>query len=266
MNSINKYLKSQSGLLKESTQTRYQDYLELFFKVIKKDSKTYFDSKQEYQEDILKYLDYLQKNNSHSVMNKIYTIQAFIRYYLRKQENTSQDIYGLQELVKKIGKRQSKRPVMKDVIPERETLKKILEFAKPNAKALFMIAITSGMRISEILQLTPDNIDLSYKPCKIEIYASMSKTNEPRTTFITDETKHALETWLTEKNYLKTKYKKYQRTNKIFPFTYHNANDIWKRLITKAKCTRKNPITKRYTMHIHLLRKYFRTQISTKIP
>jgi len=263
MNPIEKFI--TCGLYKPTTQKRHKYALNIFFKKIKKDANTYFEKEQDYQEDMLTYLKYLKDINSHSIKIKLNTIKIFIEYHEnRKTQPNIYKINRLQELYKQLAKQQPKRAVMKEKPLDKQLIKKILSFAKPNAKALFMISTTSGMRISEILQLTQKDINLKDSPSKIEIPAHYTKTNQDRITFITDETKQAIKTWSTEKEYLtkKKRYKKYQNSDKIFPFKYGIANEMWINLITKAKLNQKHPITKRYVYHIHLLRKYFRRQLT----
>jgi len=54
--------------------------------------------------------------------------------------------------------------------------------------------------------------------------------------------------------------------DRVFPYEYGTINVIWENAVKKAGLFSKDDITGRNQLHIHQLRKYFRTQTATKIP
>lgn len=80
--------------------------------------------------------------------------------------------------------------------------------------------------------------------------------------------------WLRERErYLEYAVKKTNFKNKkspdnpyVFPFKYNVARVMWNNLLEKAGFNEKDSRTDRYKMHIHTLRKYFRTRMTLTIP
>jgi integrase len=247
---------------KTGTYNTFKSYIKRYFNTVKSDPKTYTnENKEKIKSDIKIFVQY-EKNKgtpTTTLRTCIDTLKSFL------------DEYEI-ELPKKFWKRINKRVgtariTMIDKIPTNDELKQILQHANLNAKALFLTLATSGMRIDEALRLTFNNIDLDYNPPKIELPANITKTGNPRITFISDEAKATLIEWLKERpKYLESASKKHYKqqqkktiTNdqRIFPFTYQNAKQIWTRLITKAELNEKDTTINRYKIHIHTLRKFF---------
>jgi len=156
-----------------------------------------------------------------------------------------------------------------------EILENILNHAELKARALFLMTASSGMRIGEVLQLKPNDIDLESTPTKITVRAETTKNKTTRITFISDEATRFLKEWLKERDeYLETASKrtkivayhgiitKSTDDPRIFPFSVDTTRDIWIRLITKAGYTEKDERTGWYKIHIHGLRKFFRSYFS----
>ncbi len=257
MDIIKAYL--TSGFLKKQSQHPYKSNITEYFKVIKENPNTYFKEEQDYKQDIMKYFRYLTQKDSHSIKHKLYSIKGLLEY---------NEIDLPNKLWKKLMRTQPSRALTIIRIPTRQQLKEILLHANAKERALFLTAITSGMRINEILNITLDNINLEKYPYQIDVPATITKTGESRITFINNETNQAIQQWLKIKaSYLKSKRLKgthlkghtinKNNDNKIFPFTYETARIIWNKLITNAGYDQKDKTTHRYLYHIHTLRKYF---------
>ena len=78
-------------------------------------------------------------------------------------------------------------------VPTNNQLKKILSHGKAIERALFLIASSSGIRIDTLLQLEPSDIDMNNSPVKITIPGRITKSGNPRISFMSDEAKTALE-------------------------------------------------------------------------
>lgn len=73
-----------------------------------------------------------------------------------------------------------------------EHIQILLDKAGNLYKALILFSSSSGMRISEILQLYIDDLDLSVTPVRIRVRAETTKLREERRTFISSEALEAL--------------------------------------------------------------------------
>lgn len=255
----------------KSTQATYRSYLKTYFDTIKvKNPDKYIEkSTEEIEKDIFDFVQKQRGKPPKTIITNLATIKSFLIEY---------KIYLEPRTWKRINKRiKGRRAITPDTVPDNHALKQILQHAPLKHKALFLTLATSGMRIGECLQLTTKDIDLEYKPPKIEIPASITKTGNPRITFITTETKEILAQWINKERakYIKTSlkrgfrgYKKLANNNRIFPFSTETARNMWITVITKAELNQQVKITNRfrYKTHIHCLRKYFTYKMKTAIP
>lgn len=256
-----------SGYFKPKTQEVYKSNLKQYFKVINKKPETYFkQEQQEYKQDIMNYFRYLIEHKSHSIKHKIRTLKSFLIF----NEIELKTIFWI-----KILKTQPTRPIAIDKKPTKQILKEILTHAQAKDKAWILLAITTGLRISEILNLKLTEIDLTGKePYTIDISPD-TKTKNRRIAFTNEETKQAINQWLKVRTqYIKAKKIKGThltghttnptKTDKLFPFTYNTAGTIWKNLLIKSGHNQQDKSTsrKRYIYRIHTLRKYFKSQIN----
>lgn len=86
--------------------------------------------------------------------------------------------------------RRRKEAITKDV------LVRILGVVSFKLRVVFLVAISSGMRIGEIGGLKLSDIDFTCTPTKIRIRAETTKTREERETFLTSEATIALKDYL----------------------------------------------------------------------
>ena len=78
----------------------------------------------------------------------------------------------------------------------KEILVRILGVVSFKLRVVFLVAISSGMRIGEIGGLKLSDIDFACTPTKIRIRAETTKTREERETFLTSEATIALKDYL----------------------------------------------------------------------
>ncbi len=128
------------------------------------------------------------------------------------------------------------------------------------------------MRIWECLQLKLSDLDEG-SPYRIKIKGEYSKSGNSRITFISKEAVLFLNEWMkVREDYLKSAigkshlYAKNKEDERIFPFEENNAYFIWDNALNKAGYMKKDPQTNRTTLHIHTLRKFFRTRLGAVIP
>ena len=83
----------------------------------------------------------------------------------------------------------------KEIITK-EILVRILSVVSFKLRVVFLVAISSGMRIGEICGLRLSDIDFSHTPTKIRTRSENTKTREERETFLTTEATIALKDYL----------------------------------------------------------------------
>lgn len=278
MNVIDDFLQYKA----KNTQRNYTWILKEYFKEIKQEPDTYFKTERDYKKDInqwwTNHLDEVPTTRN----TKLNILKSFFDEY--------EILFPKKFWVKLRRMRKGNRPATMDRVPSPTEFKKILQHGTIKDKSVFLFTASSGMRINEVLQIKPEHIDLKHDPPRINIPGSISKTGDPRITFISYEAKEYLEMWLskiyTEEDekkreikvslrdiYLKQaiaktkqKYKTTRKNDAVFPFHYNIAWTRWAYLIKKAKLDDRDPTTNRYVLHIHCLRKYFLSQLKLKIP
>jgi methyl-accepting chemotaxis protein len=138
--------------------------------------------------------------------------------------------------------------------------------------------VSSGMRIGEAIQLQKDDIelvkdeDLDKKPTTIHIRGEYTKSRNKRIAFMSREATEAMRGWLDIREAsLKTaiarsRGRKNKEDNRIFPFEIGNMYAVWNGALDKAKLNGVDKTTNRRKMHPHVLRKFFRSKMTTVIP
>ena len=192
----------------------------------------------------------------------------------------------------KRGKNKGACAATQDRIPTRHELRKIMLEGKPIARTMFLCASCTGMRLGEIMQIKRENIDLNMDPIWINIPGEITKTGDARTVYLSDETAIYLRKWLSDEkdsegNYVEGTRAKYlqdikQRMNqmathekykdfankhqaddgKIFPISRQTAESYWQLMLKRANLDQRDPTTKVRVLHLHTLRKFFRTNMA----
>jgi len=159
--------------------------------------------------------------------------------------------------------------------PTREQLRQILSHADVEAKAFFLVQMTSGSRISEIISLKMQDIDLDYEFPRIFIRNFNSKTGKPIRKRISPEAKESLIDYLnirkeiieTRRNRTITiKYKIPEDDDRLFPMGRANAEKMWMTITRKAGLYKLDPQTNKPIMGTHSLRRYFKTRFGNHDP
>ncbi|MGO8806869.1 MAG: tyrosine-type recombinase/integrase, partial [Candidatus Bathyarchaeia archaeon] len=158
----------------------------------------------------------------------------------------------------------------------KEILRRILAHCDVKGNALFLFLESSGIRIGEALKLEPSDIDLTQEPVKVRVRGENTKKGDAYDTYISSEAKAALLEWLNVRDsYIATAIRrgkalfksaagrgvKQVDDKRIFPFSFAIANSMWTHAITKIKLDIKDASTGRLKFHIHMLRKFFSTQM-----
>jgi integrase len=247
-----------------STKRTYRSALTRFFPVIYPDShcsledlsRRYNGEKdREYEKDLLKFRDSLAGLAPKSRNTYLAGVVAYLKSNKIKidEDTKKDDLYS-----------KSRRALTKDIVPTAQEIAKICEYLPIQGKTLVLVLSSSGMRIGESLKIRLDDLDLKESPARIEIPGEFTKNGDPRLVFISSEAVMALKEWLEYRPaYIVTASARgsieAKDDGRIFPFTPDNINAIWTRASKKAKLFKVQKETNRQLIHIHGLRKYFRT-------
>ena len=263
MNKVDEFLQNYHV---ESTKKSYRVSLNRFFKTIEANPNTYFDENRDFLNDvkILWSKLLLEERPPLSIKQNLMVVKTFLEEY--------NVVIHQGEWRKMRRKIPGSRAATLDQAPTCKDLKKILTHANAMKRALFLIACSSGMRISTLLKLEPGDIDLELNPPKITIPGGITKSGNPRFCFMSFEAKAALlEFYKVRSQYLETAINRSKNKPHVvkdpddptvFPVSYHTARQMWCRLLDKSGYGRRDKTTGRYIMHIHTLRKFFRSNMT----
>jgi len=266
-----------------STKRAYKTHLVAFFQYHNiedidnyvKDTRIIDNKKQKIkyldkiEKDISIYWNYINYDDKNKFKGKTpYLFLSAIKMFL-----ITNNTYELDNLWIKLQKNghgnvtQTKTDVL-----SKEQLKKIFSYSNPESKALFMIQITGGFRIGDVLNLELDNFDNLYEKEYPRIRYISQKTNTEVKTRITPEAKKYLIEYLHQKNKfveIRTKRGNHNRKsklkeNKIFPMALGNVETIWNTMLKNAGFYILDKETNRPIYGTHSLRRYFLTNFSDR--
>lgn len=258
----------------KSTVKVYKWALKGFFSVLgfkgdlRESARIYLSQERNYEEDVAKYFMSLKGKPPKTVDISLSAVKMFL------MENGVELPALFWRRLK--GRRRGSRALMMDKVPSNMELRRILSHMDAKGRSLFLTLASSGMRIGESLRLRLGDMELDRDPPKINIRGEYTKTGNPRIAFISREAKEALEEWLKIRDkYLEqaagrsTRYKKRTQDDRIWPFRDNTAYLVWRNAVEKAGFNQRqayNGTIERYTVHPHVLRKFFRTRMGSVIP
>ncbi len=161
----------------------------------------------------------------------------------------------------------------------KEILVRLMRNLSPKLQTVVLVAVATGMRIGEIVQLRISDVDFSYKPVKIKLRAETTKTRESRETFLTEEATNSLKDYLRKfYGWIEGANNEHLKDQIIFgrtslstvsrkpvkDRTHSTVNLLQKMLfhqITKISDLSRNNENGRKAIHFHAFRKYFRTVV-----
>ena len=180
----------------ENSKKNYRCYLNHFFKYFNIDPEKYFSSKRNYENDVREYWHHLkEKGYARMTRNsKINCVKMFLIH------NKVELPISFWKSLRKSAMDKGRRPETMDDSPTPEQLRKIIEHADTLMRAAVLTLSSSGMRISELVNLLPDDLKIENDPPMINIRAITTKTKNSRYVFISYEAKKSLEAWLRERD------------------------------------------------------------------
>ena len=170
-------------------------------------------------------------------------------------------------------------PISEEEDLTKEMVRGLLTACDLMLQALILFMLTSGIRISEALNLTLDDVKISpdSQYAIITLRGKRKKTGRgtknvhTRTTFINKEAVELLNRWLDKREeYLESKKGRFGRfavsvpanDARIFPCGKTNAENIIRTALKNSGLLKTDEDTNRATIHYHLLRKYFVTRLT----
>lgn len=140
-----------------------------------------------------------------------------------------------------------------------EEIRRLYDKASPNLKALIVTLMSSGMRVSECLQLRVADVDLENGIVRLR--AHTTKTREERNAYISKEACDHISNIITKKDKKENDLIFTKEFNSSTLLTIENAFGYARKI---AHLEEKYDIVNRYKVNIHGLRAFFHTE-ATKI-
>ena len=147
----------------------------------------------------------------------------------------------------------SNHPISREAELDANKIRKLLQHSDLRMKAIITIALSSGMRIGEILKFKTTDINYETMPVEIFLSSEITKTKQPRRVFISSQAAGYLKRWLAESETSKS-------DRICFPYSTSTEITRLKKLLKKCDMYDKDPRTGRTTIHFHLFRKFFLTE------
>jgi integrase len=196
------------------------------------------------------FINYMNEKNlkPKTIASYFSTLRTFLRSQgIKISSDDIKDLIRLPEIIQEL-----REPLTK------EHLKLLLDYAKPERKALYLTLLSSGMRIGESLSLKKSDFDLSSDPIKITIQGKFTKTKQTRQTYISSEAKVLLLRILAKKHddeLVFAKSDNLEASRLAEERTFDNLRN-------RCGLTEKYPDSNRHKITIHSMRAYFHTQAS----
>ena len=224
----------------------------------------YFQEKRNHEADVRSFFVSIKDVMApKSVQTTLAVVKALL---VRNQVELAQSFW------KSLGKKMKYHSITVDKVPSKEEMRQILTHMGAKGKALYLMLISSGMRINEALSLALEDVDLTKTPTVITIRPENAKVGQGRITFISAEATECLREWLKIRDgYLKSAVAQSKPNSKslddncIFPFTSQSARNILLNALLKSKLSGSDSRTKRSKIHPHVFRKYFRGAMGSVI-
>jgi integrase len=151
-----------------------------------------------------------------------------------------------------------------DRIPTHKELRTIMDYLPVNGRAFFLLLASSGLRLSEALGLEVSDLNLDEDPPSAYIRREVSKgAYGERYVFMSYEARDAIKNWMKVKP---TRRKRGIAGDQsfsdilVFDLSDSSVRSMWLRALQQAGLDQKDPRTGHHVLHIHVLRKWFRSQ------
>ena len=202
----------------------------------------------EFYKVLQNFVNFMQDANKYpSTISKYF---GFAKDWLYSQ-GIKTDSYALKHRVKL-----PRIPKLKKIPITPEQIRLLIDKAEPRRKAIYLIALSSLMRIGEVLSLKKEDFDTTSNPIKIIIQAEITKEDEDRETYITQEAwGYVKEFWE------KAKLGEYVFVKSLNKHTVKNEESVFNNLRKRCGLTQKQA-NGRHVIRLHKFRKFGHTKAS----
>lgn len=269
-------LKQCYNRLSDRCKINYPLYWIEFFLLIKQDPDKYLidgdtilnrakyiQYRKKIETDILTFIDYL-KNKEKTPSPATFLQSKSAIYKLLKVFNIKISDNFKDDLTRLTPKNEA---VTDPIISTKEEFREIFNRLDTQGKAMFLMQVSSGCRLEELLDIRMEDLELKYKYPRFRIRHDDSKNGKQAKKRCSREAKQWINRYYTEREqWLETKNNRSKgRGNTgiegtLFPMSKQNAIDKWNNALKKADL---NEIDTQSGLHrriSHTLRKYFRKQ------
>jgi len=244
---------------KETTQVTYRSALRKFKKALGiADLGEYVKSEPNAINDLKTFLRVLEGKPSKTVVNYTRAAKLFLKdqgVYVPEKEWT--------KLLRRGFMPKRARAETRDKKPTKSQMKQILNYADIKCRSQSLFLISSGARIGETSHLKIEDFNLDADPPEAIIRSEYTKGGMGgRTVYFSYEARDAMKDWLKIKDTTSRRngggtYK----DERMFPWIPNTARFMWNRACDKAGIGARDIRTGRRILHLHSLRKFFRTKI-----
>lgn len=232
----------------------------------------YFIEGRNHEADLIGFSNYCEKHFAPTTST--YYITAVKEFFIfNKVELSRRQERNLKNKIARGG------PISEEENLTREMIRQLLNACDLKLKTLIMFMLTSGVRLGEAVTLTLNDIkiDPNGEYAIVSIKGRRkggegTKNVHSRTTFINREAVELLNQWIS----VREKYISYiigrsrgrfavktpKNDNRIFPIGKNSAENVMRSALKRAGLYKVDPDTGRTTIHYHLFRKYFVSQMT----
>lgn len=233
-------------------------------------ARRYLNEDRDYYRDVRDFIIYLRDEEEYAPNTQNSYLTGIKQFFLEYEVGIGRMKWKkLQKMTER------NRPLTKDKRPTKEELKKILTHLPLRGRAFVYTLASSGMRVGELMNVTEGNVYFEENPTRIHLKAEWCKNRYGRDVFISREASNELKKWIefkegkwVRKGIHKDKQKEVRESDKLFPFTRGWATNMFNRALKKAGLSDRDGNTKKrfHKIHLHTLRKFFKTKMSAEIP
>lgn len=182
------------------------------------------------------------------------------------EENKKENIKATGSRTKGIGE---------EVVTKAE-LRDMLYHADVRHQSLFLTLASSGLRIAEVLQLIPEDINFDNDPVLVTVRGELRMDRETRITFLSYEASESVKKWLkVRQQYLMkvshsvSNMKKLTRfidDRRVFPYSTNTVQKMWQKMFRDSGYADKTKNSDRHKYHLPAFRIFFYSNLTAMIP
>lgn len=244
----------------------YKSTFSIYFSEIDADPSKYFKPKKQlksYENDIKTFFEKQKNFAPLTIRLRLNTVRLFMNY-----NKVPIDYFFTKKLLLSMPEQ---GPIGIEYNPTKGDIQKILMYCNVRERCWILICCSSGMRIREVLRVPVKNIFLDEDPVRIVIPGNIAKNKRQRTTFVTHECAEVIREWLRcreeyinnadQVNKVRNNTGRPRNMEQLIPFEYRTVEKNFIAILKKAGLYKKDERTKWSQLHVHLFKKFAKTQM-----